>query len=123
MFISVPDPATDAWTAGHPYMRAYTNGVAQPATLVVTKEKEIWFAHTVIPSKENGGGAVDRPLLGDVWQQVKVTRLEGGPAAVALRPPRKQTFFDSALGYVMVGGFLVLAGSAALLCKVFLSML
>lgn len=89
VFISYPDPATDPWTANHPFMRSYTNGCAQPSTLFVSKTREVWFSHTTIPSVNNGGGAVDRPILSDVWAEVK--RAKFGDSSLP-RKVRQQGF-------------------------------
>lgn len=97
VFISMPDPATEPWTAGHPYMKYYTNGCAQPSTLVISSEKDVWFAHSVIPHRTNAGGAVDRPDLSDVWRLVKQNHLNGGasiPIHASATTIRKQTLFD-----------------------------
>lgn len=91
--ITMPDEATDPWTARHPYMSYYSNGCAQPATLVISREAEVWFAHTVVPSRSNGGGAVDRPFLGDVWQTIKQTKLCETSTPIR-NQIRKQTLLD-----------------------------
>lgn len=105
VFISVPELATDEWTARHPYMFAYTNGCAQPSTLVVSREKQVWFSHAVIPSRKNGGGAVDRPILSDVWREVCQTKLgtSMGDGEVKLQKLRKQTLFATPLPFVIGG--------------------
>lgn len=95
VFISVPDPEIEPWTAGHPFMSNYSNGVAQPATLFVSKSREVMFAHTMVPSPENGGGAWDRPLLDDVWRQVLSTHLGKSSARVAIR---QQKLLDTTFG-------------------------
>jgi hypothetical protein len=82
VFISIPDRERDAWTAGHPFMYTYTNGIAQPATLIVSRDREAWYAHTVVPERKNGGGATDRPHLPEVWQQVKQCKLEGAGTSI-----------------------------------------
>lgn len=82
VFISFPDRERDAWAAGHPFMYTYTNGCAQPATLIVSRDKEVWFAHTVVPGRKNGGGATDRPHLPEVWQQVRQCKLEGAGTSI-----------------------------------------
>jgi len=103
VFISRADAETDPWTAGHPYMSAYTNGVAQPATLVVTRAKDVWYSHTTIPSSANGGGVVARPMLGDVWQEVRRTKLSPDAQVVPGRRIRKQTLFATNLPFLMLG--------------------
>lgn len=105
VFISMPDLATEEWTARHPFMRSYTNGVPQPATLVVSKEKDVWFAHAVVPNMYNGGGAVDRPYLRDVWEQVKKSKLtvSGNSSPGIMRRPRKQKLTDTSLPFVLLG--------------------
>jgi hypothetical protein len=115
VFISRPDPDVEPWTAGHPFMRTYTNGVAQPATLVVSKDKEVWFADAVVPSPSNGGGAVDRPLLGDVWQEVQRDRLGKQVGSSRPKKPRKQTLYATPLPFVLFGLF---GGSIALVAFV-----
>jgi len=94
VFISIPHVNHDPWAAAHPYMSYYTNGCAQPATVVVSKQKEVWFSHTVVPHKSNGGGAVSRPFLRDVWQEIKRTKLQGLPARLESKRIRKQTLTD-----------------------------
>lgn len=101
MFISVPDPKAEPFTASHPYMSAYTNGIAQPATVVLTREKEVWFTWTTIPNPRNGGGAAGRPYLGDVWAEIKSCKLDGSrirssksAAVVDSRKMRKQTLSE-----------------------------
>eukprot|EP00930_Biecheleria_cincta_P089812 TRINITY_DN79157_c0_g1_i1.p1 TRINITY_DN79157_c0_g1~~TRINITY_DN79157_c0_g1_i1.p1 ORF type:complete len:178 (+),score=21.70 TRINITY_DN79157_c0_g1_i1:442-975(+) len=98
VFISKPDPVNEPWIAGHPFMSSYTNGCAQPATLVVSREREVWFAHTIIPSRQNGGGAVDRPYLGGVWQHIKQSKLHASgnaTSAGSTNALRKQTLLDA----------------------------
>lgn len=73
--ISLPDPDSDAWTAGHPYQACYLNGVSQPATLVISEQREIWFSHAVVPKLSNTTGAAGRPVLKEVWQAVKNEKL------------------------------------------------
>lgn len=99
VFISVPDPDSEPWTAGHPFMSNYSNGVAQPATLFISQSKEVMFAHTVVPSPENGGGAVDRPLLDDVWRQVLSTHLGKSSTPVTIR---RQKILDTTFGKLLV---------------------
>lgn len=99
VFISLPDPEIEPWTAGHPFMSSYSNGVAQPATLFVSRSKEVMFAHTVVPSPENGGGAVDRPVLDDVWRQVSSTHLGKSLTPVVIR---QQKILDTAFGKFVV---------------------
>merc|ERR1712232_429159 len=91
---SIPHVDVDPWAAAHPYMSYYTNGCAQPATVIVSKQKEVWFAHTVVPHRSNGGGAVNRPYLGDVWQEIKRTKMQGLPARLERTRIRKQTLRD-----------------------------
>jgi len=114
IFISVPDPAVDPWIAGHPYMRNYTNGIAQPSIMVISKGMDVWFAHTVIPSPKNGGGAVDRPNLQDVWAQVRRTQLgkQGSSSSDQPVKVRKQTLLGTSWVLVMP---LSLGASATLL--------
>lgn len=121
VFISVPDPKIEPWTAGHPFMSTYGNGVAQPATLFVSQSKEIMFAHTVVPSPKNAGGAVDRPLLDDVWRQVLSTHLGKSSTFLAIR---RQTFLDSTFGKILVS-LLILgtSGVSFLLALIVRSML
>jgi len=89
VFISVPDAQIEPWTAGHPFMSSYTNGCAQPATLVVSRDYEVWFSHTVVPSTSNGGGAVDRPQLEDVWSEVQSKKLSSsGSGTIDANSPR-----------------------------------
>lgn len=99
VFISMPDPEIEPWTAGHPFMSSYSNGVAQPATLFLSQSGQVMFAHAVVPSPNNGGGAVDRPLLDDVWRQVLSTHLGKSLPPVAIR---QQKILDTAFGKLLV---------------------
>lgn len=81
VFISVPDEVHEPWTARHPYMCTYTNGCAQPAYLIISKEREVWFTYTTVPDMTNAGGATKRPYLSDIWGEIKRAKLGTGEGA------------------------------------------
>lgn len=79
--VHVSHPTDDAWTGGHPFMRYYTNGIAQPAVVVVDAEGKPLYAQATRPALANGGGAGDRADLAQVWAAVR-------PRAAGAPPPR-----------------------------------
>ncbi|KAH8896111.1 hypothetical protein GQ53DRAFT_743452 [Thozetella sp. PMI_491] len=49
----------------------YEHGMAQPAILVLKKDSSVLESWAIVPSMMNLGGAKDRPLLDQVWENVQ----------------------------------------------------
>ncbi|KAJ6456688.1 hypothetical protein C8R45DRAFT_1034051 [Mycena sanguinolenta] len=49
----------------------YDHGMAQPALLVLKEDGTVLESWAIVPGTMNLGGAKDRPVLGEVWENVQ----------------------------------------------------
>ncbi|KZP18078.1 hypothetical protein FIBSPDRAFT_603283 [Athelia psychrophila] len=54
----------------------YEHGMAQPSVLVIKQNKEVLYSWAIVPALMNLGGAKDRPVLTQVWDNVQA-QLQG----------------------------------------------
>lgn len=114
--IVVGHPSDNAWNTGHPFMRYYTNGIAQPAVLVVDAQAKPLYTQATQPSLKNGGGAGDRASLPDVWELVKDSRKDSGAVGKNENAVRRLSLFGMAplTSAILLFGPLVVVGAVVL---------
>lgn len=69
--ICIQHPGDSEWMSGHPFMRFYSNGIAQPAVLAVDNTGRPLFQQATRPGSLNGQGAGDRADLVEVWHHIR----------------------------------------------------